>query len=157
VTRFPLAAHFMKITSSVFAHNKPIPPQYTCDGENVNPPLEFSEIPTAAESLVLIVDDPDAPGKTWVHWVLYNMSPNIEFIKENSKPGNAEEALTDFEKKGYGGPCPPSGTHRYFFRLYALDAKLEDVPDFADKEIVLEAMHEHVIEQAELIGLYTKS
>jgi Raf kinase inhibitor-like YbhB/YbcL family protein len=146
----------MKITSSAFEHNQPIPSKYTCDGENINPPLAFEDIPVAAESLVLIVDDPDAPNKTWVHWVLYNMSSNIDFIKENSKPGNAEEGITDFGKKGWGGPCPPSGTHRYFFRLYALDSKLEDMPDFADKEIVLEALHDHVLEQAELIGTYAK-
>lgn len=146
----------MKITSSAFEHNQLLPSKYTCDGENVNPPLEFTDISDGAKSLVLIVDDPDAPGKVWVHWVLYNMSPNIAFIKENSKPGNAEEGLTDFGTKGWGGPCPPSGEHRYFFRLYALSEKLEDMPDFADKDIVVEAMHEKVLDQAELIGTYKK-
>lgn len=146
----------MKLTSSAFEHNGQIPAKYTCDGENVNPPLEFSDIPEHAESLVLIVDDPDAPQKSWVHWVLYNMSPNISFIKENSKPSNAQEGLTDFGTKGWGGPCPPSGTHRYVFRLYALNEKLEDMPDFSDKEIVVEAMHEKVLDQAELIGVYSR-
>jgi Raf kinase inhibitor-like YbhB/YbcL family protein len=146
----------MKITSSAFENNQSIPEKYTCDGENINPPLEFSEIPASAKSLVLIVEDPDAPSKIWIHWVLYNMSPNISFINENSKPSNAEEGINDFGKSGYGGPCPPSGTHRYIFRLYALDALLEDMPDFTDKEILTEAMHGHVIEQVELIGTYSK-
>jgi len=147
----------MKLTSSVFEHNQPIPSKYTCDGENVNPPLEFHDIPEGAKSLVLIVDDPDAPNKTWVHWVLFNMSPKITFIKENSTPSNAKEGITDFGTKGWGGPCPPSGTHRYVFRLYALTEKLEDMPDFADKDIVVEAIHEKVLAQAELIGLYTRA
>lgn len=146
----------MKITSSAFEHNQPIPSKYTCDGENVNPPLEFLGIPEGAKSLVLIVDDPDALSKIWVHWVIYNMSPNVTFIKENSKPSNAQEGITDFGKKGWGGPCPPSGEHRYVFRLYALNEKLEDMPDFADKDIVTEAMHRQVIDQAELIGTYKK-
>lgn len=146
----------MKITSSAFENNGEIPAKYTCQGENVNPPLEFSAVPDSAKSLVLIVEDPDAPDKTWVHWVLYNMSPNLTFIEENSKPGNAEEGMTDFGNKGYDGPCPPSGTHHYIFRLYALEEKLNDMPDFTDREMLTEAMHGHVIEQAELIGTFEK-
>lgn len=146
----------MKITSSAFDHNQPIPAKYTCAGEDVNPPLEFSDIPNDAKSLALIVDDPDAPGKTWVHWVLYNMSPNIKFIEENSKPSNAKEGTNDFGKKGYGGPCPPSGTHRYFFKLYALDDKLDIPSEIADKDTVEEAMKDHIVAQTELIGTFER-
>lgn len=147
----------MKITSPVFEHEQRIPAKYSCDGENVNPPLVFEDIPETAKSLVLIVDDPDAPGKTWVHWVLFNMSPNIAFINENSKPGNAAVGLNDFGKNEYGGPCPPSGTHRYFFKLYALSKKLDDMPEFTDKEMLTEAMNTHVIDSSELIGTYSKA
>lgn len=146
----------MKITSPAFESEQQIPAKYTCDGDNVNPPLVFEDIPEQAKSLVLIMDDPDAPDKTWVHWILYNISPNIEFINENSKPGTALVGLNDFEKNDYGGPCPPSGTHRYFFKLYALSEKLEDMPEFTDKDMLIEAMNTLVIESAELIGLYSK-
>jgi Raf kinase inhibitor-like YbhB/YbcL family protein len=146
----------MTITSSAFEHNQPIPAKYTCEGENVNPPLEFTDIPPGTKSLVLIVDDPDASGKTWVHWVLYNMSPNINYIKENNTPRNAAVGMTDFGKNEYGGPCPPSGTHRYFFKLYALSEMLEDMPEFTDKEMLSEAMNTLILDQAELIGTFAK-
>ncbi len=144
----------MKISCPAFDHNSPIPDKYTCKGEDVNPPLIFSDVPKEAKSLVLIVDDPDAPTKTWVHWVVYNIPPVASEIKEDSKPLGVE-AATDFAKPGYGGPCPPSGTHRYFFKLYALDTML-DLPDFADKAMLEEVMQEHILAQAELIGLYSK-
>jgi Raf kinase inhibitor-like YbhB/YbcL family protein len=147
----------MKITSAAFEHNQQIPARFTCQGEDVNPPLEFHDIPEGTKSLVLIVDDPDAPGKTWVHWILYNMSPNIAFIKENSTPGNVSVGMNDFGRNDYGGPCPPSGTHRYFFKLFALDARLEEMPDFTDKEMLTEAMNTHVLAETELIGLFSKS
>lgn len=146
----------MTITSSAFTHNSPIPEKYTCDGEGINPPLAFSEIPDTAKSLVLFVDDPDAPGKTFVHWVLYNISPNVKFIEEDGNPSTAVVGVNGAGENLYVGPCPPSGTHRYFFKLFALDEKLEDLPDFADVDIVEEAMQDHIIAQAELIGLYTK-
>lgn len=145
----------MQITSSAFENNSPIPSKYTCDGEDINPPLSFSDVPEAAKSLVLFVDDPDAPGKTFVHWVLYNISPNVKFIAEDDKPGTAAVGVNSAGENLYVGPCPPSGTHRYFFKLYALDAKLEDLPDFADLDIVEEAMQGSIIAQAELIGLYS--
>lgn len=145
----------MKIISTAFEHNSEIPAKYTCKGEDVNPELHFEDIPPQAKYLALIVDDPDAPAKTWVHWVLYNMSPNIKFIAENSKPGNAKVGTNDFGKKGYGGPCPPSGTHRYFFKLYALDEKLDIPEDMADKDMVEEAMKSHILAQAELIGTFS--
>ncbi len=143
----------MKVTSSAFEHNQPIPSKYTCAGENVNPPLEFSDIPDGTKSLVLIVDDPDAPGKTWVHWVLYNVSPNIAFIKENSTPSNAVIGMSDFGKNEYGGPCPPTGSHRYFFKLYALDTVLP-MKNAPGKEEIEESMRGHVLGKAELIGVY---
>ncbi len=146
----------MKITSTAFENNSPIPKKYTCDGENINPPLAFEDLPDTAKTLVLIVEDPDAPSKTWVHWILYNISPNVKFINEGSAPSNAKQALTDSGEPKYSGPCPPSGTHRYFFKLYALDEKLTDMPDFTDKPIVEEAMEGHIVGSAELIGLYSK-
>ncbi len=146
----------MQITSSAFENGQMIPEKYTCDGENVNPPLAFQDIPAQAKSLVLIVEDPDAPSKTWVHWVLFNMSPNIEFIDENSKPGNAQVGLNDAGNNAYDGPCPPSDTHRYYFKLYALTEKLEDMPEFTDREMLVEAMNTLIIEETELIGLYSK-
>lgn len=145
----------MKITSSAFTHNSKIPAKYTCDGENINPPLKFVDVPNNTKSLVLIVDDPDAPSKTWLHWVVYNISPDVTEVEENSVPEDGIEGVTDFGKPGYGGPCPPSGTHRYFFKLYALDTIL-DLPQNATKQMVEEKMDEHIIEEAELIGLYSR-
>lgn len=146
----------MTISSTAFNNNDIIPAKYTCKGEDVSPPLQFSDIPDIAKALVLIVDDPDAPDKTWVHWVLYNMSPNIKFIAENSKPGNAQQGTNDFGKKDYDGPCPPSGSHRYFFKLYAVDEKLVIPEEIADKEVVEEAMQGHIVASAELIGWFSK-
>lgn len=146
----------MKITSSSFAHNQNIPPKYTCDGENINPPLQFSDIPADAKSLVLISDDPDAPMGTWVHWILWNIDPKTTEISEKSVPAGAIEGTTSFGETGYGGPCPPSGVHRYFFKLYALDTKL-DLPISAKKEDLEKAMQQHILASAEMIGLYTRS
>jgi len=145
----------MTITSSAFKHKSKIPSKYTCDGENINPPLEFFGIPKEARSLVLIVDDPDAPSKTWVHWVVYNIDYKTAKIKEDSIPQNAIQGMTDFRKPGYGGPCPPSGAHRYFFKLYALDTIL-DVPGGLTKQQVLEKVRDRVIEETELVGLYRR-
>ncbi len=110
------------ITSPIFAHNSLIPAKYTCDGENVNPPLNINGIPEGTRSLVLIVDDPDAPIGTWVHWVVWSLPPKAT-IEENMI--SETEGLNDFRRQQYGGPCPPSGTHRYFFKVYALDTVLE--------------------------------
>ena len=145
----------MKLESPVFENNGNIPSKYTCDGENVNPPLEISEVPENAKSLVLIVDDPDAPMGTWVHWTVWNISSKTTEISENSVPEGAVEGMTDFGKPGYGGPCPPSGTHRYFFKLYALDATLD--LDSSDKAKDIEkAMEGHILDKAELVGLYSR-
>lgn len=145
----------MKIESPVFQNNQQIPSKYTCDGENVNPPLQFLDIPEATKSLVLIVDDPDAPGGVFVHWVVFNIDPEIRSIAENSVPDGVIEGMTSFGNKGYGGPCPPFGTHRYFFKLYALDKKL-DLNENASKKEIETAMASHVLAQAELIGLYQR-
>jgi len=145
----------MKITSPVFGHNQKIPSKYTCDGENLSPPLEISGVPEGAKSMVLIMDDPDATHGLWVHWVLWNISPDTKEIPENSVPAGAAEGMTSFGKPGYGGPCPPSGTHRYFFKLCALNKKLELSPS-AEKVELEEVMAGQVLDQAELIGLYSR-
>lgn len=145
----------MKLTSPQFQHNTNIPAKYTCDGEDINPPLKISEVPEEAKSLVLIVDDPDAPMGTWVHWIVFNIPPTTLEIAENSVPDNATEGITSFKNIGYGGPCPPSGTHRYFFKLYALDTTLDLTPA-ADKKKLEHAMQGHILAQAELIGLYQR-
>lgn len=147
--------HIMKIESSAFKHNETIPSKFTCDGENINPHLSFSDIPKGTKTLVLIVDDQDAPGGSWVHWTLWNMSPETAEIKENSVPKEATEGTTSFGKLGYGGPCPPDGEHRYFFKLYALDAELT-LPQSTDKEALEEAMVGHILEKAELMGVYSR-
>lgn len=144
----------MKIISSAFENNLIIPSKYSCDGENINPPLAFSEIPEDTKSLVLIVDDPDAPTGTFVHWVLFNIDPKINGIQENSIPRSAMSGKTSVGEKDYVAPCPPSGTHRYFFKLYALDTILNlSSPDKRELEA---GMNGHIIEQAELVGLYSR-
>lgn len=143
----------MLITSPSFAHNAMIPPKYTCQGEDINPPLEIAGLPPETQSLVLINDDPDAPGATWDHWIVYNIDPT-EAIAENSVPGL--QGKNSWGRNAYGGPCPPSGTHRYFFKLYALDTRL-NLKEGAGKKQVETAMQGHILEQAELIGLYKKS
>lgn len=145
----------MKLTS-VFSHNESIPPKYTCDGEDAAPELMISDVPAEAESLVLIVDDPDAPMGTWVHWLLYNIPVNTTKINAQKLPEGTKQGMTDFKRIGWGGPCPPSGTHRYFFKLYAIDRYL-DLPEDVTKSQLERAIKDHVIEKTELIGLYKKS
>lgn len=145
----------MKISSPAFNHNQKIPAQYTCDGRNVNPPLVVADVPKETKSLVLIVDDPDAPAKTWVHWTVFNIDPSVLEVAENSAPRGGIEAMTDFGKPGYGGPCPPSGTHRYFFKLYALDSVL-NLTSSATKQDIEKAMEEHILNTAQMIGLYSR-
>ena len=142
----------MRLTSPEFEQNSMIPAKFTCDGEDINPALNIEEIPQETKSLALIVDDPDAPMGTWVHWVVFNI-PVTSQIQEHSVPGR--QGLNDFRKKDYGGPCPPSGTHRYFFKLYALDIEL-DLEEGVRKRDVEEAMEGHILAQAELIGLYKR-
>ena len=143
----------IKIESPSFKNNEMIPSKYTCDGANVNPPLVISGTPEDAKSLVLIVDDPDAPSKTWVHWVIWNIDPNTKEIPENTIPKGAVEGMTDFKRQGYGGPCPPSGIHHYHFKIYALDItiSLDSSASVADIQKVMQG---HILDNAELIGLY---
>ncbi|MEM3004772.1 MAG: YbhB/YbcL family Raf kinase inhibitor-like protein [Candidatus Bathyarchaeia archaeon] len=142
----------LKITSSAFKSNGPIPKKYTCDGIDVNPPLSIEGLPKQTVSLVLIVDDPDAPRGTWVHWVVWNIPP-LRVIQEDSVPGT--EGVNDFQRHSYGGPCPPSGTHRYFFKVYALDTKLQ-LDQNAGKKDVEKAMEGHILAMGELVGLYRR-
>ena len=145
----------LEISSPVFPEGGEIPSKYTCDGDDASPPLAFTGIPEKARSLVLIVDDPDAPAGTWVHWVVWNIPPDTREIPENSVPDGALQGTNDFGKRKYGGPCPPSGTHRYFFKLYALDANLS-LPPGATKAQVEGAMNGHVVARAERVGRYAR-
>lgn len=142
----------LKITSDAFETGGLIPSRYTCDGTDVNPSLRIFGIPEKAKSLAVIVDDPDAPAGNWVHWVVWNI-PVTNLILENSVPGN--EGMSDFGKRHYGGPCPPSGTHRYFFKVYALDAELL-LTSTSTKYDLENAMTPHVLAKGELVGVYKK-
>lgn len=157
----------MSITlqSSAFSNHGEIPRRYTCDGEDLSPPLAWSGAPAGTKSLVLIVDDPDAPDpaapkRTWVHWVLYNIPPGVtelpEGISPRSLPKGALAGLNDWQRTGYGGPCPPIGRHRYFHKLYALDIVLPRLST-PDKARVEKAMRGHILAQAELVGTYERS
>ena len=152
----------MNLTSPAFQNGGSIPAKYTCEGRDVSPPLAWSGVPPQAKSLVLVVEDPDAPDpahpqRTWVHWLAYNLPPGVTRIDEGAKalPGGARDGRNDWGRAGYGGPCPPIGRHRYFFKLYALDAVLPDLgtPDKAKLEA---AMKPHAIAHAELVGTYQK-
>ena len=134
----------------------PIPSRYTCDGENVNPPLMIENLPPGTVSMALIVDDPDAPGGTWVHWVVWNIGPETREIPESTVPPNALQGMNDFHQHAYGGPCPPSGRHCYFFKLYALDVKLK-LGTGALKAALEAALQGHVLAKAELIGHYGRT
>lgn len=149
-----------KIKSSAFKDGERIPRKYTCDGENISPPLTWKDVPSGTVTLAIISDDPDAPSKTWTHWLIFNIPPEINSLPEGVKTvGEFEngiiQGLNDFGNLGYGGPCPPFGVHRYFFKLYALDKRLELEPG-ASKEELLEAMKGHIIEKTEIIGLYSR-
>lgn len=143
----------LDVSSPAFKDGEKIPLQYSCDGENINPPLDIENIPEQAKCLALIVDDPDAPRGTWVHWVVWNI-PVTHHITEDKVHGI--EGLNDFKQQNYGGPCPPSGTHRYFFKVYALDALL-DLPETTTKQELEKAMSEHIIAFGELVGLYSRN
>ena len=143
----------MKVSSPSFGHNQMIPKEYTCQGADVSPPLAIEEIPAGAKSLALIIDDPDAPFGAWVHWVVFNI-PVTKEIRENTIPG--KQGRNDFGRNDYGGPCPPSGTHRYFHKICALDTILE-LKEGITKKVLERAMAGHILEKAELIGLYKKT
>ncbi|NIM20609.1 MAG: YbhB/YbcL family Raf kinase inhibitor-like protein [Candidatus Latescibacteria bacterium] len=150
----------IKLESAAFEHGGMIPSKYTCDGADVSPPLVWSGLPEGTKSVALICDDPDAPMGTWVHWVIYNIPPDTTSLdegipsKENIELG-ARQGKNDFRKIGYGGPCPPGGTHRYFFKLYALDTVLDLEPGATKREL-LKSMEGHISAQGELMGRYKR-
>jgi Raf kinase inhibitor-like YbhB/YbcL family protein len=151
------------ITSPAFANGGAIPPRYTCEGEDISPELRWEGSPSGTKTFGLIVDDPDAPDPrapqiTWVHWVVYDIPGNVHVLPENSGAQAlpaTKQGLNDWKRAGYGGPCPPIGTHRYFFKLYALDAVLPDLVH-PTKAQLLNAMKGHVLEEAQLVGTYKK-
>ena len=151
----------MQLTSAAFIEGAAIPAKYTCDAKNVSPPLKWIGVPAGAKSLVLIVDDPDAPGGTWVHWVLYDLPATTSELGEDLPKsqyiaGGAKQGLNDFKHLGYGGPCPPRGNpHRYFFKLYALDVLLDLKPGLTKQDLE-HAMDKHILAQARLMGTYQR-
>jgi Raf kinase inhibitor-like YbhB/YbcL family protein len=155
----------LEITSSAFSYNEEIPSKYTCDGEDISPALEWSGLPEGTKSIALIVDDPDAPDPaapkmTWVHWVLYNIPPSAtglpEAVKPQDLPKGTKEGLNDWQRTGYGGPCPPIGRHRYFHKLYALDAVLPDLGKPTKKDLE-KAIQAHILAKAEMVGTYQRN
>ena len=150
----------LRLRSTAFQNGNHIPSKYTCDGEDISPPLEWGHLPPGTKSAALIADDPDAPAGTWVHWVIYNIPSERIGLQESvvcleELAEGCLQGRNDFGKIGYGGPCPPGGTHRYFFKLYALNIKLDLEPGATKKE-VLDAMKGHVLALGTLIGLYTR-
>ncbi len=150
----------MEITSSAFGSGEMIPAKYTCDGADFSPPLDWSGSPAGTKSFALVCDDPDAPMGTWVHWVIFDIPPSATmlaegFTREKDLPGGGTQGINDFRKIGYGGPCPPGGTHRYFFKLYALDTMLGLKPGIT-KDQLLKAMRGHILAEAQLMGTYRR-
>jgi Raf kinase inhibitor-like YbhB/YbcL family protein len=150
----------MKLASSAFEAGGMIPKKYTCDGQDISPPLNWSDMPSGAKSLALIADDPDAPAGTWVHWVAWNIPVTARGFEENvpkrdQLADGSKQGTSDFRRVGYGGPCPPSGTHRYFFKLYALDTSF-NLPGSTTKKDLEKAMHNHILQQTELMGKYSR-
>ncbi|MGA1539760.1 MAG: YbhB/YbcL family Raf kinase inhibitor-like protein [Chthoniobacterales bacterium] len=145
----------MKISTRAFSERRPIPERFTADGENINPALAISGVPREAKSLALIVDDPDAPMGVWNHWLVWNIKPDTTAIKEDSVPHGAIVGCNDAGSAKYVGPSPPSGTHRYYFRLYALDTKL-DLPADSTRAELDDAIHSHILARAELLGRYAR-
>lgn len=151
-TEIPTDYRALNITSPAFKAGGNIPTHFTCDGKDVNPPLEILHIPQEAKSLVLIVEDPDAPGGIWLHWLVWNI-PVTHHIKESDIPG--DQGVNDFGRNDYGGPCPPTGTHRYFFKIYALDDLL-DLPGGSHRKEVEKAMQDHILAYGEVMGVYKR-
>lgn len=151
----------MKLVSTAFAEGRPIPADYTCDGRNISPPLKWSGAPPGTRSLVLICDDPDAPGGVWTHWVIHGLPGNMTELPEGvpaveNPPTGGKQGKNSFKHIGYGGPCPPSGkAHRYFFKIYALDDDISPGPN-ASRADLLRVIHGHVIAEGELMGTYQK-
>ena len=145
----------LQIISPVFENNGILPPRYTCDGENINPPLMIENVPRGAKSLALILDDQDAPRGSYVHWIVWNIAPGIKDIREDSVPEGAVEGTNDFKKRNYGGPCPPTRAHRYAFKLYVLDIRL-NLETRSTKAVLEKAMKGHILAQAQLITSYKR-
>jgi len=143
----------MKIKSDIFSNDGVIPVEYTCNGDGTQPPLKIYDVPKDAESLALIVDDPDAPGGGFVHWIIWNIDPKTSVIENGIVPKGAMEGYTGMNKPGWIPPCPPSGVHHYNFKLYALNTKLT-IPDYSNKKDLILAMYGYIIEDAVLVGLY---
>ena len=154
-----------RLSSTAFAHNGPIPRIFTCEGRDFSPPLAWSGMPEDTRSLALVIDDPDAPDPaapqmTWVHWIVYNIPPEMSVLSEGasqSLPRGLRQGLNDWKKTAYGGPCPPVGRHRYFHKLYALDISLDDLPEAPTRDELEKAMQGHVLDQAVLVGTYQKA
>ncbi len=151
----------MEIKSTAFKEGELIPGKYTCDNIDISPPLEWSQVPSGLKSFALICDDPDAPMGTYVHWVLFNLPENARDLPENVPKmevlnNGAKQGKNDFGKTGYGGPCPPGGTHRYYFKIYALDKELDSRPGITKREL-LKAMEGHILAEAQLMGRYRRS
>jgi Raf kinase inhibitor-like YbhB/YbcL family protein len=150
----------MKLKSEAFSHGDAIPAKYSCKGSDVSPPLEWSDVPAGTESFVLICDDPDAPVGTWDHWIYFNIPPDAAALPEAVPSGEHPElggvqGRNSWRRNEYGGPCPPSGTHRYFFRLYALDTMVDLNPS-AKKKGVLQLIQPHILAEAELMGTFSR-
>jgi len=150
----------INVGSAAFTEAGMIPKQYTCDGADISPPLSWSTVPEGTKSIAIIVDDPDAPAGTWVHWLVYNLPPDLKGLPENilakeTIANGGMQGMTDFRRIGYGGPCPPSGTHRYIFKVYAVD-KLLDLYPGAIKKRLLQAMEGHILAEGELMGKYRR-
>ncbi len=150
----------IKITSPAFSEGNMIPEKYTCDGQDVSPPLLWESGPEETKSVALINDDPDAPAGTWVHWVIFNIPPNTRNLEEHiplhkTLSNGAKQGTNDFRRIGYGGPCPPGGTHRYYFKIYALDTML-DLDEGATKAQLLKAMEGHILDEGQLMGKYSR-
>lgn len=150
----------IKMKSAVFDEGEPIPTRYTCDGVDISPPLEWDVLPENTESIALICEDPDAPGGLWTHWIIFNLPPGTRNLKEHVMErevldNGAMQGLNDFGRIGYGGPCPPGGTHRYYYKMYAMDIKL-DLPPQTRRNELLEAIDGHILDQGQIMGVYTR-
>ncbi len=150
----------IKITSSAFSEGEPIPVKYSCNGVNVSPPLDWEDITEGTESIALISEDPDAPGGTFTHWIIFNLPADTRNLPEHVMgrelmDDGSKHGLNNFGLVGYSGPCPPKGTHRYFFKIYALDTKL-DLPPLVKEDELLSAMEGHILDHGELMGVFTR-
>jgi Raf kinase inhibitor-like YbhB/YbcL family protein len=150
----------IKITSIVFDEGETIPDLYTCNGINVSPPLNWDILPADTESIAIICEDPDAPGGLWTHWIIFNIPADTIYLPQHvmgreELDNGAKQGLNDFGSVGYGGPCPPSGTHRYFFKIYALDKKL-DLPPLIGRDVFLKAINGHILDEGQHMGIFTR-